>query len=148
MVAITLFSSVSIAATASAFSSPTYTRVPSPDGHRPCGSAQVSIAATCSKFAVRREDRHSRIVWDLDPAPLLKALAVEHGDIVFAAHGHPDLLAVWRKERLMRRAADIAHILHRIRRGIDEADRVRSDRDHRKCAVIGRKPHAVHQQLA
>src|SRR5208337_1584524 len=52
MVAISLFSIVSIAAAASAFSRPTYMRVPSPEGHNPCGRAGVGIIATCSNSIV------------------------------------------------------------------------------------------------
>jgi len=54
MVAITLFSSVSMAVTASAFSIPTYTRVPSPEGQIPWGSSPTGIFATCSNVSVRK----------------------------------------------------------------------------------------------
>jgi len=53
IVAMTLLVRVSMAASASAFSSPTYTRVPSPEGQMPCGRLPTGIVATCSKSSVR-----------------------------------------------------------------------------------------------
>jgi hypothetical protein len=47
----------------------------------------------------------------------------------------------------VRRATDIRYVLHTIGRSIDEVHRVRTDRDNSDGAMIGRKPHAVHQQL-
>src|SRR5260370_12491118 len=99
-------------------------------------------------FAVGREDLHARHRRHLDARLLLKALPVEHRDIVLAANGYPDFLAVWREERLVRRAADIGRVLDRIGGGIDEGDRVAADRDHRGGLWIGPKTNAVNQQLA
>jgi hypothetical protein len=53
MFAITVLVAVSIAASASAFSSPTYMREPSPDGHTPCGRLPIGMVATCEKSSVR-----------------------------------------------------------------------------------------------
>ena len=39
-------------------------------------------------------------------------------------------------------------MLHTVGRGIDEDNRIRADGDNRDGAMIRRKPHAVHQQLA
>src|SRR3546814_20243098 len=65
----------------------------------------------------------------LDARLLGEGLAVEHGDVILAAHGDPDLVAVRREEGLMRRTADIGDVLHGIGRGIDERNRVAADRD-------------------
>ena len=48
----------------------------------------------------------------------------------------------------MRRAPDIGDVLDGVGRGIDEIHGIRADRDHGNGAMIGRKSHAVHQQLA
>src|SRR4029077_16657341 len=59
-----------------------------------------------------------------------------------------NLPAIPRKERFVRRAPDISYVLYTIGRGIDEVYGVRADGDNGHGAMIGRKPHAVHQQLA
>jgi hypothetical protein len=69
-----------------------------------------------------------------------KVLAVEHVDVVLAAHRHPDLLAVGREEGLVRRAADIGDVLDRVGRGVDEGDGVGADRDHGRVRWSGEKP--------
>jgi len=38
-------------------------------------------------------------------------------------------------------------VLYRVRGGIDERDRVGTDRDHRERAMVWRKPHTMDQQL-
>src|SRR5256885_4481883 len=48
----------------------------------------------------------------------------------------------------VRRAPDISYVLYTIGRGIDEVYGVRADGDNGNGAMIGRKPHPVHQQLA
>jgi len=44
-------------------------------------------------------------------AILLKTLAVEYGDVILAANGDPDLLAIGREKRLVRRATDYGSVL-------------------------------------
>ena len=108
---------------------------------------RIERRADVAVFAVGREDLHARAVRRGDAGLLRERLRIEHGDIVLAAHGDPDFLAVGREERLVRRAADIGHVLHRIGRGVDEGHRIRADRDHRERPVIRRVAHAVHQHL-
>ena len=76
-----------------------------------------------------------------------KVVPVENRDVVLAAHRDPDLAAVRGEEGLVRRTADIGHVLHRVGRGVDEGDRVRADRHDRERPVVGREAHAVHQDL-
>jgi hypothetical protein len=46
------------------------------------------------------------------------------------------------------RAPDVSDMLDGVGRGVDETHGIRSDRDHRNGAMVGRKSQAVHQQLA
>src|SRR5215472_11203511 len=82
-----------------------------------------------------------------DTGLFLEGLAVEDGDIVLAANGDPNLFAVRRKKGLMRRAADIGHVLNSVRCCIDERHGVRADGHRCERAMIRRKSHSVHQQL-
>ena len=100
-------------------------------GFRVEGRADVAV------FAVGREDLHAGTTRRSDAGILCERLAVNHGDIVLAAHGDPDLPAVGREERLMRRAANIGHMLHGIRGSVDKGHGIRSDRNHRQRPVIG-----------
>ncbi len=100
-------------------------------GLRIKGGADIAV------LAVWREDLHARSGRHLDARFFLKALPVEHGDVVLAADRDPELLAIGREKRLMRRAADIGGVLNRVGRGIDEGDGVRADRNHRDGLVIG-----------
>ena len=98
-------------------------------------------------FSVRRENRHAGAVGDGDARGRREGLAVEHLDIILAAHRDPDFATVGAEKRLMRRAPDIGRVLHGIGRGIDERHRVRTDRDRRQRLTIGREAHAVDKQL-
>src|SRR6516162_8205174 len=111
------------------------------DGFRAEAGADISI------FAVGREDRHAGSIRHGDTGLFLEGLAVEDGDIVLAANGDPNLFAVRRKKGLMRRAADIGHVLNSVRCCIDERHGVRADGHHCERAMIRRKSHPVHQQL-
>src|SRR6266446_4517632 len=104
--------------------------------------------ADIAVLAVGREDRHTRTVGNGDPRLLLVRRAVEYGDVVLAADGNPHFFAIHRKERFVRRAPNISYVLYTIGRGIDEVHRIRTNCDNRDSAMIRRKPHAVHQQLA
>src|SRR5712664_2233890 len=106
------------------------------------GGADIAV------FAVGGEDRHARTVGNGNPCLLLVSCAVQFGDVVLAADGDPNLTAIHRIERLVRGAPDISYVLYTIGRGIDEVHRIRADGDNGNGAVIGRKPHAVHQKLA
>src|SRR5260370_4348073 len=106
------------------------------------GGADIAV------FAVGGEDRHARTVGNGNPCLLLVSCAVQYGDVVLAADGDPNLTAIHRIERLVRGAPDISYVLYTIGRGIDEVHRIRADGDNGNGAVIGRKPHPVHQQLA
>ena len=108
----------------------------------------IERRADVAVFAVGREDRHARTVRNDDPRLLFVSRAVKYRDVVLAADDHPYLTAIRRIERFVRRATDISYVLHTIGRSIDEVHRVRTDRDNSDGAMIGRKPHAVHQQLA
>jgi len=106
-------------------------------GHGDDRDFRIERRTDIAVFAVGGEDLHPRSVRHHDPRLFLVADGVEHGDIVLATHGHPDFLAVGRKEGFMRRAADIGRVLDHVGRGIDEGDGIRSDRDHGQRAVIG-----------
>ena len=108
---------------------------------------RIERRADVAVLAVRREDLHAGAGGHLDPRLLLEGVAVEHRHIILAAHGHPDLLAVRREEGLVRRAADIGRVLHRVGRGVDEGDGIAADRDDRDRLVIGRVAHAVDENL-
>src|SRR6201987_4253351 len=82
-----------------------------------------------------------------DTGLFLKARAAEDGDIVLAANADPNLLAVRRKEGLMRRAADIGYVFDRVRCRIDKCHGVGADGHHGERAMIRRKSHPVHQEL-
>ncbi len=60
----------------------------------------------------------------------------------------PDFLAVWRKEGLMRRSADIGRMLDGIGGGIDEGHRIEADRNDRDRLLVRRETHPMHQDLA
>ena len=117
-------------------------------GDRDHDGLRIERRTDVAVFAVRREDRHARSGRHLDARLLLERLAVDHRDVILAAHGDPDFAAIGREERLMRRAAEIGGVLYRVGRGIDEGHRVRTDRDHRQRRVIERKAHAMDQHLA
>ncbi len=87
--------------------------------------------------SVGREDLHAGAVRHDDARLLFICLAVEDGDVALAADGHPDFFAVPCEERLVRSAPDVGGVLHRVGRGIDEGDRVRSDRDDGEGTGIG-----------
>ncbi len=112
------------------------------DGLRVEGRADITI------LPVRREDLHAGTRGHLDLRLLLECRRVDDRDIVFPAHGHPNLLAIGREEGLVRRAADIGRMLHRIRSGVDEGDGIGADRNDRERLVVRREPHAVNQDLA
>ena len=76
--------------------------------------------ADVTVFAVGRENRHARPVGNDDPRLFLVGRAVEHRDVVLAAHGAQTSLPSVGKERLVRRAPDIGDVLYIIGRGIDE----------------------------
>src|SRR5258708_32607671 len=111
-------------------------------GLRCKGGADIAV------FAVGRENRHTRTVGNDDPRLLLVSHAVEYGDVVLAADGNPHFFAIHRIERFMWGAPNISNVLHAIGRGIDEVHRIRTNCNNRDSAMIRRKPHAVHQQLA
>jgi hypothetical protein len=96
---------------------------------------------------VGRKDLHARPVRCLDAGRLSKSGAVEYGNVVLAAHRHPDLLAIRREEGFVRRAAHIGRVLHHISGRVDEGHSVGADRDHRKRLPIGREAHAMDQHL-
>ena len=106
------------------------------------GRADVAVAP------VRREDGHARPAGRLDLARLLEGLAVEHGHIVLAAHGHPHLASVRREEGFVGRAADVGCFADLVRSRVDEAHRVRADGHHGEGPVVRREAHAVHEDLA
>ena len=104
--------------------------------------------ADIAVFSVRREDRHAWAVRHNNPRLWLVGRAVEYSNIVFATHRHPDLSAVWCKERFVRRAPDIGYVLYGGGRSIDESDGIRADRDDVDGAAIWRKAQPMHKQLA
>ncbi len=108
---------------------------------------RIERRADVAVFAVGRKDLHARTAGRDDAGLLHERPGVEHGDVVLAAYGDPDLPAVGREERFMRRAADIGHVLDGVRRGVDEAHRVRSDRNHCQRAMIGRISQAMDENL-
>jgi len=73
-----------------------------------------------------------------------RKLCVQYGDVVLAADDDPNLTAIPRIERFVRSAPNISYVLYAIGRGIDEVHRIRTNCDNRDSAMIGRKPHAVH----
>ncbi len=91
------------------------------------GRADIAV------FAVRREDLHARTTRRDDAGLFCECFGVEHGDVVLAAYGDPDLPP--------------GHMLDGIRRGVDEGHRIRSDRNHRKRAMIGRITQAMDENL-
>src|SRR3984893_9668916 len=105
----------------------------------------TEAGADISIFAVGREDRHAGPIRHRDTGLFLKARAVEDGDIVLAAYADPNLLAVRRKEDLMRRAADISYLFDRVRCRIDKCHGVGADGHHGERAMIRRKSHPLHQ---
>jgi hypothetical protein len=109
---------------------------------------RIERRADIAVFAVRRENLHSRPVRRDYPGFFLEGRAVEHQDIIFTADGDPDFLAIGREKSLVRRAADISDVLHRICRRVDETDGIRSDRDNGERVTVGREAHAVHQDLS
>src|ERR671923_2769710 len=112
------------------------------NGLRGEGGADIPI------LAVRREDLHAWAVRDSDTRLLFIGVTVKDGDIILAADRDPDLFAIWRKERLVRRPPNVGDILHSIRCGIDERDRVRADRNNREDAMIWWEPNAMHKHLS
>ena len=110
--------------------------------------SRIERRADVAVFAVRRENLHAGAGRNLDPRLFLKARSVEDRDVILAAYGDPDLLAVGREEGLMRRAADIGRVLHGVGRGVDEGHGIAADRDDRDRLVIGRVAHAVDEDLA
>src|SRR6266700_904322 len=90
----------------------------------------TEAGADISIFAVGREDRHAGPIRHRDTGLFLIARAVEDGDIVLAAYAEPNLLAVRRKEGLMRRTADIGYVFDRVRCRIDKCHGVGADGHH------------------
>jgi hypothetical protein len=88
--------------------------------HRDDNGFRIERRTDIAVFSVRREDLHAGSAGNLDPGLLLIGFAIEHGDVILAADGDPDLVAVGREESFMRRAADIGCVLHRIGCGVDE----------------------------
>jgi hypothetical protein len=109
---------------------------------------RIERGADITVFAVGRENLHARSRRYLDARLLLKILSVEHGDVILTADGDPDLLAIGREERLVRRAADIGGLPDRVGRGIDEGHGVAADRDHRNGLMVRREAHAVDKHLS
>ena len=95
------------------------------------GRADVAI------LPVGRKDLHARATRHDDAGLLLVGGTVENSHIVLATHGDPDLFAVRAEERLVRRAPDIRRMLHRIGGGIDEGDRIGTDRNHGDGPMVG-----------
>jgi hypothetical protein len=108
----------------------------------------IERGADVAVLAVRREDLHARPGWNLDPRCLLVSAAVQHRDVVLAANGDPDLLAIGRKESLVRRPADVGHVLHGVGGRVDESHRVAADRHDGNRPVVGREAHSMHQHLS
>ena len=104
-------------------------------GLRREGGADIAV------FAIRGKNRHARTVGHDDAGLLLIGGAIKDGDVVLATDGHPDLLAVWRKERFMRRASDIGDVFDGIGCRIDEGHGIRGDRDDQQgCDDRARSP--------
>ncbi len=55
-----------------------------------------------SVMAVRAEDGHARTVGGFNAPRFFHLCGINHGDIIFSAHGDPELMAVRREERFMR----------------------------------------------
>src|SRR5207248_2796853 len=117
-------------------------------GHADDDGLRIERGTDIAVLAVGRENLHARPGRHLDTRLFLKTLAVEHGYIVLATNGDPDLLAVRREERFVRRAADISGVLDLIRRGVDEGHGVAADRNHRDGLMVWREAHAVDENLS
>src|SRR5258708_7886248 len=91
------------------------------DGLRREGGADIAV------FPIGREDRHARTVGHDDTGLLYVGGWVDDGDIVLATDGYPDLLAVWREERLMRRAPDVMDVFYGIGARVEERHGIRVD---------------------
>jgi hypothetical protein len=115
--------------------------------HRDDYGLRVERRTDVAVFAVWRENLHPRTGRHLDPRSFHESVSVEHGDVVFASHRHPDFLAIGREESFMGRAADIGGVLHRIGGGVDKSHGIAADRDDGDHLVIWREPHAVHEKL-
>ena len=104
-------------------------------GLRRVGGADIAVCP------IRGKDRHARPVGHDDTGFLRIGDWVDDGDVVLASHGHPDLLAIGREERLMGRTSDIGDVFHRIGCRVDEGHRIRSDGDdQRGCGDRARSP--------
>ena len=67
--------------------------------------------------------------------------------MTLTADRNPDFLAIRCKERLMRCSPNVGRVLDRVGQGVDEGDRIRADRDHRKRSMVWREAQAVDQHL-
>src|SRR3546814_19950257 len=98
-------------------------------GHRDHVGFRIERRADIAVFAVGREDLHAGTGRHLDARLLGEGLAVEPGDVILAAHGAPDLVAVRRDEVLMRRTADLGYVIHGFGRGLVQHNTVAADQD-------------------
>nr|GFC68212.1 hypothetical protein [Tanacetum cinerariifolium] len=72
---------------------------------------------------------------------------VDHRHVILTAHGHPDLFAVGREKRLVRRTPHVRLVLHGVGFGVDERHRVGADRHRRQGFVVRRKAQPVDQHF-
>ena len=112
------------------------------DRFRSEGRADIAV------HSVRRKNLHAGSGRNRDPRLLHERVRVQDSDVVLAAHRDPHFIAVGREKRFVRRPAHVGHVLRGICGGVDEGDRVRSDRDDRDGPVIGGISNAVHEHLA
>ena len=66
------------------------------------GGFRGEAGAHVAVLAVGREDGHPRPTGELDPPLLREGLAVEHRDVVLAAHRDPDFSSIRREESFVR----------------------------------------------
>jgi hypothetical protein len=85
-------------------------------------SNTVSVTDPVDLSAIRRKYLHAGTVWGHDAGFFFKSLCIEHRDVVLAAHGNPDLITVGRKERFVRRTADVSGVLDGIAGGVGEGN--------------------------
>lgn len=97
---------------------------------------------------LRMEQHHARPSRGFDAADFLEGGGVDHGHVVLAAHDCPHLLAVWREERFVRRAADVGDAFDLVGTSVDEGNRIGAVGNRDQGLVVGREVQAVHVELA